>query len=224
MTGGIGGDGATPIPFPLIGRVCLVVGEHEERMARCGVSAEPGHAEHPGRLDQGPARRSGRADAVRVVGCPRPGQPFRRHGPVVGRHHRWRWRDRRRRLRGRGLRRRVRGEHPDRGRGVRRPRAPWSGRSGCRSASSREPSCSGWRPWSSSPMAGIWPAPSGIPTDLDPALAAGLLGQARLAVTDAFRGPDGQALFGPAVAGSRRCGAGRPARRLPRPLGVTGAR
>jgi uncharacterized protein (TIGR03086 family) len=40
----------------------------------------------------------------------------------------------------------------------------------------------------------------GHPANLDPALAARLLGQARLAVSDAFRGPDGQALFGPAVA------------------------
>jgi uncharacterized protein (TIGR03086 family) len=40
----------------------------------------------------------------------------------------------------------------------------------------------------------------GYPTNLDPALATGLLGQARLAVSDAFRGPDGQALFGPVVA------------------------
>ena len=38
----------------------------------------------------------------------------------------------------------------------------------------------------------------GRPTDLDPGLAAGLLTQARLAVSDAYRGPDGQALFGPA--------------------------
>jgi len=35
-------------------------------------------------------------------------------------------------------------------------------------------------------------------TDLDPALAAELLGQARLGITEAFRGPDGQAPFGPA--------------------------
>ena len=35
-------------------------------------------------------------------------------------------------------------------------------------------------------------------SDLDPGLAAALLAQARLAITDAFRGPDGQALFGPA--------------------------
>jgi uncharacterized protein (TIGR03086 family) len=35
-------------------------------------------------------------------------------------------------------------------------------------------------------------------TDLDPELAAGLLSQARLAITDAFRGPDGEALFGSA--------------------------
>jgi uncharacterized protein (TIGR03086 family) len=40
----------------------------------------------------------------------------------------------------------------------------------------------------------------GHPADLDPALASALLGQARLAITDAFRGPDGQAPFGPAVA------------------------
>jgi uncharacterized protein (TIGR03086 family) len=39
----------------------------------------------------------------------------------------------------------------------------------------------------------------GHPTDLDPALASALLGQARLAITDALRGPDGQAPFGPAV-------------------------
>jgi uncharacterized protein (TIGR03086 family) len=39
---------------------------------------------------------------------------------------------------------------------------------------------------------------TGQPTDLDPGLAAGLLSQARLAIVDAYRGPDGQALFGPA--------------------------
>lgn len=39
----------------------------------------------------------------------------------------------------------------------------------------------------------------GYRADLDPGLARELLGQARLAVTDAFRGPDGQALFAPAV-------------------------
>ena len=39
---------------------------------------------------------------------------------------------------------------------------------------------------------------TGQSTDLDPGLADGLLSQARLAITDAFRGPDGQALFGPA--------------------------
>jgi uncharacterized protein (TIGR03086 family) len=38
----------------------------------------------------------------------------------------------------------------------------------------------------------------GQQTDLDPALAAELLGQARLTITDALRGPDGQAPFGPA--------------------------
>ena len=38
---------------------------------------------------------------------------------------------------------------------------------------------------------------TGQPTDLDPDLAAELLGQARLAITDAYRGPDGEALFGP---------------------------
>jgi uncharacterized protein (TIGR03086 family) len=35
-------------------------------------------------------------------------------------------------------------------------------------------------------------------TDLDPGLAAELLSQARLTITDALRGPDGQAPFGPA--------------------------
>ena len=38
---------------------------------------------------------------------------------------------------------------------------------------------------------------TGQPTDLDPDLAAELLAQARLAITDAYRGPDGEALFGP---------------------------
>jgi uncharacterized protein (TIGR03086 family) len=36
-------------------------------------------------------------------------------------------------------------------------------------------------------------------TDLDPELAAGMLTQAKLAVSDAFRGPDGVALFGSAT-------------------------
>lgn len=40
----------------------------------------------------------------------------------------------------------------------------------------------------------------GQPTDLDPGLAAALLGSARLAITDAYRGPDRQGMFGPAVA------------------------
>jgi uncharacterized protein (TIGR03086 family) len=39
----------------------------------------------------------------------------------------------------------------------------------------------------------------GYRADLDPGLATELLGRARLAVTDAFRGRDGQALFAPAV-------------------------
>jgi uncharacterized protein (TIGR03086 family) len=39
----------------------------------------------------------------------------------------------------------------------------------------------------------------GYSADLDPELAAALLSMARLAITDAFRGPDGQALFGPVV-------------------------
>jgi uncharacterized protein (TIGR03086 family) len=38
-----------------------------------------------------------------------------------------------------------------------------------------------------------------LPTNLDPALASELLNQARQTVPDAFRGPDGQAPFGPAV-------------------------
>jgi uncharacterized protein (TIGR03086 family) len=36
----------------------------------------------------------------------------------------------------------------------------------------------------------------GYPTDLDPGLAGQLLGQARMAITDALRGPDGEAPFG----------------------------
>jgi len=39
----------------------------------------------------------------------------------------------------------------------------------------------------------------GQDTDLDPELAAELLDQARFAITDAYRGPDGAALFGPAM-------------------------
>jgi hypothetical protein len=46
------------------------------------------------------------------------------------------------------------------------------------------------------------------PADLNPGLAAGLLRQARLAVVGACRGPDGQALFGPARRGSCRAGPG----------------
>ena len=38
----------------------------------------------------------------------------------------------------------------------------------------------------------------GRSADLDPGLAAGLLSQARLAISDAYRGPEGQALFGSA--------------------------
>jgi uncharacterized protein (TIGR03086 family) len=37
------------------------------------------------------------------------------------------------------------------------------------------------------------------PTDLDPDLAARLLGQASMAITDAYRGADGEAPFGPVV-------------------------
>jgi uncharacterized protein (TIGR03086 family) len=39
----------------------------------------------------------------------------------------------------------------------------------------------------------------GYPSELDSELAAWLLGQARLAITDSYRGPDGDAFFGPAV-------------------------
>jgi uncharacterized protein (TIGR03086 family) len=40
---------------------------------------------------------------------------------------------------------------------------------------------------------------TGQPTDLDPPLAAKLLGVARASLPDALRGPDGQAPFGPRV-------------------------
>jgi uncharacterized protein (TIGR03086 family) len=40
---------------------------------------------------------------------------------------------------------------------------------------------------------------TGQHTDLDPELATELLAGARLAITDAYRGPDGVALFGPAT-------------------------
>jgi uncharacterized protein (TIGR03086 family) len=53
-------------------------------------------------------------------------------------------------------------------------------------------------------------------TDLDPELAGELLAGARLAVSDAFRGPDGVALFGPAT--QAPAGA-RPADRLAAFLG-----
>jgi uncharacterized protein (TIGR03086 family) len=39
----------------------------------------------------------------------------------------------------------------------------------------------------------------GYSADLDPGLAAGLLGRARLVITDSYRGPDGAAFFGPAA-------------------------
>ena len=39
----------------------------------------------------------------------------------------------------------------------------------------------------------------GYQADLDPGLATELLSQARLVITDAYRGPDGQAPFGPAA-------------------------
>jgi hypothetical protein len=64
---------------------------------------------------------------------------------------------------------------------------------------------------------------TGRPADLDPGPTAGLLTQAKLTVTDARRGPDCQALFGPAreaPAGAGLVGQ----RRLPRPPGVSRAR
>ena len=64
----------------------------------------------------------------------------------------------------------------------------------------------------------------GYSAELDPELAAALLSHARVAITDGFRGPDGAAPFGPAVRGSRRGGAGRPARRVPWQAGVILAR
>ena len=39
----------------------------------------------------------------------------------------------------------------------------------------------------------------GYSADLDPELAAGLLSRARLVITNSYRGPDSQALFGPTV-------------------------
>jgi uncharacterized protein (TIGR03086 family) len=39
----------------------------------------------------------------------------------------------------------------------------------------------------------------GYPAALDPELASWLLSRARLVITEAYRGPDGQALFGPVV-------------------------
>ncbi len=59
--------------------------------------------------------------------------------------------------------------------------------------------------------------------NLDPGLAAGLLSQAKLAITDGYRGPDGQGPVRTRPQGSCRGGTGRPARRLPR-RGVNRAR
>ena len=64
---------------------------------------------------------------------------------------------------------------------------------------------------------------TGYRADLDPGLATELLGQARLAVTDAFRGRDGQALFAPAVEALAGPPAGRSAGPLPREAGVAAA-
>jgi uncharacterized protein (TIGR03086 family) len=64
----------------------------------------------------------------------------------------------------------------------------------------------------------------GYPADLDPDLAAQLLDQARMAITDAFRGPDGEGPVRTRRAGAWRCRAGRSAGRLPGQAGVTGAR
>lgn len=47
----------------------------------------------------------------------------------------------------------------------------------------------------------------GYPTDLDPDLAAQLLGQARMAITDDFRGPDARAPFGPVAQAPAGAGA-----------------
>jgi uncharacterized protein (TIGR03086 family) len=47
----------------------------------------------------------------------------------------------------------------------------------------------------------------GYPTDLDPDLAAQLLGRARMAITDALRGPDGGAPFGPVAEAPAGAGA-----------------
>ena len=63
---------------------------------------------------------------------------------------------------------------------------------------------------------------TGQPADLDPGLAAELLASARTVITDAFRGPDGAALFGPARPPAPAAGAARPAGGLPRPARVTG--
>jgi uncharacterized protein (TIGR03086 family) len=61
----------------------------------------------------------------------------------------------------------------------------------------------------------------GYPADLDPELAADLLGHARLAVTDDLRGPDGAAPFGPASAAPAGAGpAGQLAAFLGRPVTV----
>ena len=102
---------------------------------------------------------------------------------------------------------RVRGEHRDRGRRVRGRRRP--GEDGP-AAVRRVPGTVVLGMAALDQFTHGWDLARAIgqPADLDPALAAVLLSQARLAITDAFRGPDGQAPFGPAVAVPD--GAGRP--------------
>jgi len=63
---------------------------------------------------------------------------------------------------------------------------------------------------------------TGRPADLDPGSAAALLSHARFA--DAYRGLDGEAVSGSAREFPAGAGTGRPARRLPRPHGVSRAR
>ncbi len=74
-------------------------------------------------------------------------------------------------------------------------RARRTGWSGCHSAALAPP-CGVWQRSISSPTAGSGPC-AGHPADLDPELAEQLLGQARMAITDDSRGPDGLAPFGP---------------------------
>jgi hypothetical protein len=173
----------------------------------------------PGHLDQGPARGSRRADAVRVVGRPRARQSFRGYGHLAGSHHlRGWWRLEADYAAGdfvaayeESIRTAVTafGAYGALAKTIRLPFGEFPG-TVLLSLATMEQFTRGWD----------LARDIGRSADLDP----GLLSQARLAITDAYRGPDGQGPVRTRPRGSCRGGTGRPARRLPRPRSVSRAR